>query len=1168
MTQNTNIATTNNNESNSSPSLSPSPPLPTSPSLPRARPLPITHYSSLSPAPPTRPSQPRSGRRTSASARIPCSPRAAPSTAVRVATAPAAALNVAALRPAATPLTQSSRLGTTSAPAPRTLNVTNATQATTRSAHTRSPNAGTPPLTVACLNATGLNLPCSLESLGAPDVDVLCIGETWHSGAKETTVHSRHDIELMARPPSTAGGRPAGGVRLLSGSAHPLRLRASRRTQCTHAIVCSAPAGVTIAAAYISPSVDAGELEDFFAWLRPHVRGTSVLLGDLNARHEQWDRAKKHGTDRAWKRGDKLHSWTSQNNLRVYSSPGPTHTESRGSSNVDVIVARNLVPAAISTRAPPPQLRTSHQILCAELTPSHPLHKYCIPPSFWADQEEVDAVHTYYSTELRRVSTAAAAARTEADVDAAALLLQTILLHPLRRFGRRTPARFRRGWTKETDKLSKKRARLLHRKTRGDSDAELRVRELDRLIYHKVRARKRYLDKRDSQQAEAVASNDENINEAVKQCLEETSTPTHKLPAGVYLAHVESVLPSTTPIEPVTFTVPPSFLADVNAAITKMDASKTGGPDAILPRCLKLDTAATAQAVLGLWTACGRVGHTPASLLAGRITPVFKKKGDARLPENYRPIMILNVVRRVISAAVDLALRRELQLHTCQWGFRLNTGTLHAIAHAEAQHRHGRRHRAVLDMSAAYDRAPRQRILQLLHDRGVPTALLNMSQCLLTPGTAFVTGAPTKSISITGGVPQGDPLSPLLFNVLMDDLLTTVERETGIEGIASCYADDVLLLARSRAELQRALDALARWAEANDMKWNTKKSAEINSLADSGTVAPLRLASEPLPLLTNASYLGVDINSSGVTDKGVRTRISAARRRIDVLRTAKQLEKLSVTQRRTIVQTHVLPKSDYALHAQPLPPQALEAAADVEQRACTWILQSAVTQTNLPTARAVARISSMSVRRSVVGTRAVHKALKAIKTEAFTSRKAQLARTLLSCSTLTTAGASAPSADLPLKPVTDRLVREEYKSGCKGRRPVPIRSRQLPALRDADAPTQRLIASFYMNRIRPELWNRLDARQKIEARAHLLTDRLEDSDLAQLHTHLRKILQAQRAERNEPSRQNEVANTTDTQPTQRSADPSPTMHPVHTDSSTPGSEFRTALGQKINVRDI
>lgn len=60
------------------------------------------------------------------------------------------------------------------------------------------------------------------------------------------------------------------------------------------------------------------------------------------------------------------------------------------------------------------------------------------------------------------------------------------------------------------------------------------------------------------------------------------------------------------------------------------------------------------------------------------------------------------------------------------------------------------------------------------------------------------------------GVPQGDPASPALFNMFMDVYLQQTNQVPS-KGLAICFADDVLLLAKDTTSLKSLLDTSTAW---------------------------------------------------------------------------------------------------------------------------------------------------------------------------------------------------------------------------------------------------------------------------------------------------------------------------------------------------------------------
>ena len=88
----------------------------------------------------------------------------------------------------------------------------------------------------------------------------------------------------------------------------------------------------------------------------------------------------------------------------------------------------------------------------------------------------------------------------------------------------------------------------------------------------------------------------------------------------------------------------------------------------------------------------------------------------------------------------------------------------------------------------------------------------------------------SDSFDTSNGVKQGGVLSPLLFNVYLDELILLL-REQGVgchmNGMfvgAFCYADDVTLLAPTGMALNAMLDTGTRFADAHDLSFNSSET--------------------------------------------------------------------------------------------------------------------------------------------------------------------------------------------------------------------------------------------------------------------------------------------------------------------------------------------------------
>ena len=133
-----------------------------------------------------------------------------------------------------------------------------------------------------------------------------------------------------------------------------------------------------------------------------------------------------------------------------------------------------------------------------------------------------------------------------------------------------------------------------------------------------------------------------------------------------------------------------------------------------------------------------------------------------------------------------------------------------------------------LDFAKAFDKVPRERLLQKMETKGIDGNVLKWVRIWLTGRTQAVKVGTGSTISenceVKSGVPQGSVLGPPLFTIFIDDLDDYVEM---IDMIMK-FADDTKGLqeingVEDKNKLQEALDRLTEWAEDWGMKFNIEK---------------------------------------------------------------------------------------------------------------------------------------------------------------------------------------------------------------------------------------------------------------------------------------------------------------------------------------------------------
>jgi RNA-directed DNA polymerase len=186
-----------------------------------------------------------------------------------------------------------------------------------------------------------------------------------------------------------------------------------------------------------------------------------------------------------------------------------------------------------------------------------------------------------------------------------------------------------------------------------------------------------------------------------------------------------------------------------------------------------------------------------------------------------RPLGIPTVLDRVIQQAIAQVLSPifEPLFSAHSHGFRPGHSARMALAEMEQANRDGLRFAADCDLKSFFDTVNSGLLMNRLARQVHDARVLRLIGCYLHAGVILPDGTrePTSC-----GVPQGGPLSPLLANVMLDDLDQELEQR-GLRFVR--YADDFLIFVRSRSAAQRVLRTTERFIEGKlDLTVNRTKS--------------------------------------------------------------------------------------------------------------------------------------------------------------------------------------------------------------------------------------------------------------------------------------------------------------------------------------------------------
>lgn len=234
---------------------------------------------------------------------------------------------------------------------------------------------------------------------------------------------------------------------------------------------------------------------------------------------------------------------------------------------------------------------------------------------------------------------------------------------------------------------------------------------------------------------------------------------------------------------------------------------------------------------------CLQKGFFSDLLKISKITPVFKK-GDKRLPQNYRPISLIPIFSKILESVMHNQLNSYFSHNNlftnCQFGFRKGLSTTTALLNLvdksmQAFEKKESVALALCDLSRAFDCIPYDILINKLEFYGVENESINIIKSYLTGRKQYVSirGLTSTLVNVSMGVPQGSILGPFFFSIAINDLPQNLNTQSII------YADDVTLVAshvnvvKLETIMRNAQNLALNWFSSNKLFCNLDKTQQI-----------------------------------------------------------------------------------------------------------------------------------------------------------------------------------------------------------------------------------------------------------------------------------------------------------------------------------------------------
>jgi putative lipoic acid-binding regulatory protein len=312
------------------------------------------------------------------------------------------------------------------------------------------------------------------------------------------------------------------------------------------------------------------------------------------------------------------------------------------------------------------------------------------------------------------------------------------------------------------------------------------------------------------------------------------------------------------------------LLDEVRSALERISTNKALSHDLLPDTVLDHRIPELVDSMHCLVNYCFRGRFFPEEAAISRLHVINKDSGSQPCLSNLRPIMICSPLRKLMEAIIlpkleDRLITQKI-IAKSQTGFMPGCGTAINLVKSvgdilEIKSRRsakGKYFAVFVDFKAAFDSVRHEILYEKLEQAGIDSMTINRIKFLYN-NAYFTVGRAAGAAPINVGVHQGSLISPILFNLYINDLLQDLGKLLGDSNVF-CYADDLMFVVLGRLYMEKAVELIDSWGKKNGMMLNAKKCGIMKIQSRRGENSKAG-SLDDIAFVEKYKYLGVIVDS-------------------------------------------------------------------------------------------------------------------------------------------------------------------------------------------------------------------------------------------------------------------------------------------------------------------